>query len=155
SNVRRPRLAKSAAIAAAKVVLPTPPLPTTSVVRGSESRSASSALTGSLLGRIARHADWSAAGCLAEPLAPGPHLAETKHDVGLSPHVLRVVDVAHLELHLQLHQLLLDGRIVGQLLFDDALHLAERPLDSSDGPGDGEEEQVGEKTHQSAFSSLN
>ena len=38
--------------------------------------------------------------------------------------VFRVVNVAELDEHLQLHELLLDGRVIHELLFHDALDLA-------------------------------
>ena len=60
---------------------------------------------------------------LAEPLAPRADLAQAHHQLGFAAHVLVVVDVAELELHLQLHELLLDRLVVGELFLDDLLHL--------------------------------
>src|SRR5512132_362889 len=94
---------------------------------------------------VARHANGSTAGRLAVSLTPRAHLAQAGHQLGFATDVLVVVDIAELELHLKLHQLLLDRRIVSELFLDDLPDLPERPPDPSDGTSDGEEEEVGEE----------
>src|SRR6185437_3238272 len=101
---------------------------------------------------VASDAHRAARRTLAEPLAPGAHLAQTLHDLRLAPNVFGVVDVAELELHLQLHQVLLHRRVVGELLFDDLLHFTKRPLDPGDGTSDWEEEKIGEEAHRARLS---
>src|SRR5687768_17129912 len=142
SRVSLERLARSAS-AAAHVVFPTPPLPTTKVIEGRASSSASPA-SASFVVLTAGHADRTAGDRLAEPLAPRPHFPEPRHELRLAPHVLLVVDVAQLELHLQLHEVLLDRSIVGQLFIDDLGDFPQRPLNSGDRAGDWKEEDFGE-----------
>ena len=55
---------------------------------------------------------------------PDTNLAESLHEHRLTARVLRVVNVTELEEHLQLHELLLYGRVVDELLLDHSLDLA-------------------------------
>jgi hypothetical protein len=80
-------------------------------------------------------------------LTPRAYVAQPQHQFGLAPLVLLVVDIAQLELHLELHELLLDRRVVRQLFVDDLLDLAQRPFDAGHWAGDGEEKDVGEEAH--------
>ena len=73
---------------------------------------------------LSRHAHGAAGGRHPESFAPLSHFAEALHQHGFSTGVFVVIDVAELEEHLQLHEVLLDGRVIDELLFDDALDLA-------------------------------
>src|SRR5829696_5873192 len=103
--------------------------------------------TRSLRVAISCDANGTAARRLAEPLAPGADLAKTHHELSFLADVFVVVDVAQLELHLELHECLLDRSVVGQLLPDDLPHLAKGPLDPGDRTSDWEEEEVGYQAH--------
>ena len=74
--------------------------------------------------RLTRHTHGSARGGHSESLPPLAHFAQPPHQDRFAARILRVVDVAELEEHLQLHQLLLDRGVVDQLLLDHALDLA-------------------------------
>src|SRR6185503_17125201 len=131
-------LARSA-IAAEQVVLPTPPFPTTSVIRGSRATSASAARASRFVVGSA-YAHGSTGYRLAEALTPIADLTEPRHDLRLAPPVFLVVDVAELQLHLQLHQLLLDGRVVRELLFGHLQYLVQGSFDPRDRVSDRKEE---------------
>ena len=79
--------------------------------------------------------------------APRAHLAQLLHQPRFAALVLRVIDVAKLEEHVQLHELLLDGRVIGQLGLDDVLDLLQRPANAGDRSGDRKEEELGEEAH--------
>src|SRR5579862_6963846 len=78
----------------ATVVFPTPPLPPTITQRGSAPRRSTT-----------------------KPFAPLAHFAQPVHEPRLGLRILGLVDLAQLEPELQLHQLVLDLRIVRELLF--------------------------------------
>src|ERR1700737_3262796 len=92
-------------------------------------------------------ADWPTAGRHAELLAPFTHLAETLHDFFLAANVLRIIDLAHFQLWLQRHQILLDGRVVGELFAHCAIDFVQRPFRPPYGAEKWREENVGEKSH--------
>src|SRR4051812_27581011 len=126
TSVTTPSRALFMPSAAAQVVLPTPPLPPTRVHEGSDARRASMPVSPRSFGVVGlpRDAHGTAGGGHPEPLAPGTHVTEALHHIGLPSQVFGIIDVAELQEHLQFHELLLDGRVVNELLLDDALHLA-------------------------------
>src|SRR5690606_19770196 len=90
--------------------------------------------------RAARHAH-------AQPFPPVPDLTESLHEGGLPRDVLLVADIPKLQLELELEQLRLHGRIVGQLLAHHAFHLPERELRQEPWPCIGPEQEMLEQTH--------
>src|SRR6202008_2314547 len=80
-------------------------------------------------------------------LTPFTHFTQTHHYLCLALDLLGVVDLTHLQLHLQLHEIFLDRSVISQLLAHDTIDLVERPFRSPDWAEERSEQNVGEKSH--------
>src|SRR5690554_1101876 len=175
--VASPASAAARAMAPAVVVLPTPPLPTTKMKRcvpvaASSDRTLlpvqiqvdvdaapwirhpwcllarlGARARGRIQAGVALDTDRAARHAHAQPFPPVPDLTESLHEGGLPRDVLLVADIPKLQLELELEQLRLHGRIVGQLLAHHAFHLPERELRQEPWPCIGPEQEMLEQTH--------